>query len=54
MTYQAGDVVRYDTGCHVVEAKIFRTCAHKVWIDHYTFQRARVVADNSPRLLGVA
>jgi hypothetical protein len=49
-TYTEGQIANYDTGSEVLEVRVFRTCARKVWIDHRTFQRARVVSENSPRL----
>lgn len=50
MGYAAGQTVSYDTGKGIVEARIFRVLARKLWLDHYTFSRARVVAQDSPRL----
>lgn len=51
MGYAVGQTVKYDTGKGVVEARIFRVLARKLWLDHYTFSRARVVPRDSPRLV---
>ena len=49
-TYTAGQIAHYNTGSEVLEVRVFRTCARKVWIDHRAFSRARIVGENSPHL----
>ncbi len=56
MKINEGDSVAYITGTprnpHIVMARVFRKCGGKLWLDHYTFSRARVVSENSERLTG--